>query len=345
MIRVLIVDDSAIVRKILSSELNRCPDIEVIGAAMDPYIARDKIVRLKPDVITLDIEMPRMDGVTFLKKLMKYYPLPTIVVSSLAPEGSETAMEALEAGAVEVMSKPGASYTVGDMSTQLIDRIKAAAEVDMKKVITSKECAATSVDKPSRSRLSMTETTQKIVAIGASTGGTEAIKRILEIYPANGPGALIVQHMPEKFTTTFAARLNQLSGMEVREAVSGDTIRSGLALLAPGNKHMVLRRSGAQYYVKVKDGPLVHHQRPSVDVLFNSVAKYAGRNSVGAILTGMGKDGAKGLLNMKNAGAGTIAQNEKSCIVFGMPKEAIAIGAADYVLHLDSITKKIVSLI
>lgn len=345
MIKVLIVDDSAIVRKILSDELNRSPDIEVVGVAMDPYVARDKIIRLKPDVVTLDIEMPRMDGITFLKKLMKYYPLPIIVVSSLAPEGSETAMEAIEIGAVEVMSKPGAAYTVGDMSTQLIQRIKAAAKVDMKKVMESKNGGSDAAQPKPLKKLAMTKTTQKIVAIGASTGGTEAIKTVLETYPANGPGTLIVQHMPEKFTTTFAERLNQISGMEVREAVSGDTVRPGLALLAPGNKHTVLRRSGAQYYVKVKDGPLVHHQRPSVDVLFNSVARYAGRNAIGAILTGMGKDGAKGMLNMKEAGASTIAQDEKSCIVFGMPREAIMLGAADHVVHISNVAQKIVSLV
>jgi len=341
MVRVLVVDDSAIVRKILSAELSKSPGIEVVGTATDPYAARDKIVRLKPDVVTLDIEMPRMDGITFLRKLMRYHPLPVIVVSSLAPEGSDTAIEALETGAVEVMCKPGAAYTVGDMSMQLVDKIKAAAKASIKKPVPDGKVKQER--KPQR--LSMTRTTENIVAIGASTGGTEAIKKVLATYPANGPGTLVVQHMPENFTRSFAQRLDNLCAIEVREAVDGDTVHSGLALIAPGNKHMVLRRSGAKYYVKIKDGPFVYHQRPSVEVLFNSVAKYAGKNAVGAILTGMGADGAKGLKAMLEAGADTIAQDEKSCVVYGMPKAAADIGAAQYIMPLPLITEKIVSLV
>ncbi len=341
MIRVLVVDDSALVRQILSTELSKSPGIEVIGTAMDPYVARDKIVKLKPDVVTLDIEMPKMDGLTFLRKLMKYYPLPVVVVSSLAPEGGEMAIEALEIGAVEVICKPGAAYTVGDMTAQLVEKIRAAAKADIRKVVSDEKRKVA----PEPPRYSMTRTTEKIVAIGASTGGTEAIKTVLERYPADGPATLIVQHMPEKFTHSFAKRLNDVCACEVREAENNDSIYSGLVLIAPGNKHMVLRRSGAKYYVMIKDGPHVHHQRPSVEVLFNSVAKYAGRNSVGVIMTGMGTDGAVGLKNMLDAGAATIAQDEKSCIVFGMPKAAIDMKAAQYVLPLNSITGKIVDLI
>ncbi len=344
MVKVLIVDDSAVVRNILSAELAKAPGIEVVGVAMDPYVARDKIVRLKPDVVTLDIEMPRMDGLTFLKKLMRYYPIPVIVVSSVAPEGSDTAIEAMELGALDVVSKPGAAYTVGDLSAQLVSKIKAAAKANVNRLAGVTAGAESEKEEQPIVRLSMTRTTEKVVAIGASTGGTEAIKRVLERYPANGPGTLIVQHMPEHFTRSFAQRLNTLCAPEVREAADGDTVHSGLVLIAPGNKHMVLRRSGAQYKVMIKDGPFVHHQRPSVEVLFNSVAEYAGRNAVGAILTGMGADGAKALMNMLEAGADTIAQDEKSCVVYGMPKAAVELGAAQHVLHIDKIAEKIISL-
>lgn len=341
MIKVLVVDDSSLVRQILTKELNRDASIEVVGAATDPYMARDLIVKLRPNIITLDIEMPKMDGLTFLKKLMKYYPLPVIVVSSLAPEGSDMAMEALDIGAVEVMCKPGAAYTVGDMAEKLIEKIKASAFVDIKAM--AKRKLDLSTQKPQR--FAITRTTQKIVAIGASTGGTEAIKEVLLRYPHNGPGTIIVQHMPEKFTTSFANRLNTLCAPNVREAVDGDTVVSGVVLIAPGNKHMVLRRSGAVYYVSVKDGPQVFHQRPSVEVMFKSVAKYAGANAVGAILTGMGKDGAEGLKLMRDSGAPTIAQDEKTCVVYGMPKEAVKVGAAQFVLPLEHITQKIISLV
>ncbi len=342
-IRVLVVDDSAIVRKVFSEELSKEKGIEVVGTAPDPYIARDKIVRLKPDVLTLDIEMPRMDGITFLKKLMRYYPIPVIIVSSLTPTGSQLALEALSIGALEVVSKPSVSYSVGDMSVQLADKIRAVAHVKFDKKGPVAEPAP--IRKAKVSSKALLETTNKIIAIGASTGGTEALKVVLTSMPATAPGILVVQHMPAKFTTSFAERLNGLCEMTVQEARDGDTISNGKVLIAPGNYHMLLKRSGARYYVTVKQGPLVHHQRPSADVLFDSVADYAGANAVGIILTGMGADGAKGLLKMKENGAKTIAQDEKSCVVFGMPKEAIKIGAADTVLPLTSIAEKALSLI
>ncbi len=342
-IKVLIVDDSAIVRKIFTQELSKYPDIEVVGTAPDPYVARDKIVKLKPDVITLDIEMPRMDGITFLRKLMKYYPIPTIVVSSLTRKNSEMALEALEAGAVEVLAKPGGSYSVGDMSIQLAEKIRAASRIKaLPSQMTSK---LKTPNKKGISTLALKKTTHKIIAMGASTGGTEALKVILTQMPANSPGIVIVQHMPPKFTESFAERLNSLCNIEVREAKNGDGVIPGVALIAPGNFHMVLKRSGARYYVEIKDGPLVCYQRPSVDVLFHSVARYAGKNAIGVIMTGMGKDGARGLLEMRKAGARTIAQDEDTCVVFGMPKEAIKLGAVEFVVPLTEIPKTIFKLL
>ena len=337
--RVLVVDDSAVVREIFSRELSRDLGIEVVGTAPDPYVAREKILRLKPDVITLDIEMPRMDGITFLRKLMRYYPLPVIIVSSLTPEGGKLAMEALDAGAVEVMSKPGASYTVGDMSVELIDKIKAAARVKVQKREVT--VLPTTVQKPQKA---LTRTTNKVVAIGASTGGTQAIQKVLSAMPVNAPGIVIVQHMPEHFTRSFADRLNEICAIQVKEAEDGDTVMPGKALIAPGNYHMLLSRSGARYYVRVKSGPLISRHRPSVDVLFKTVASYAGSNAIGVIMTGMGQDGSKGLLEMKNNGAATITQDEASCVVFGMPKEAIALNAADHIVTLDRISQKILEL-
>ncbi|HIJ54994.1 MAG TPA: chemotaxis response regulator protein-glutamate methylesterase [Deltaproteobacteria bacterium] len=334
---VLIVDDSAIVRKVLSEGLSRERGIEVVGTAPDPYVARDKIVKLKPDVITLDIEMPRMDGITFLKKLMKYYPLPVIIVSSLTQRGSKLALEALSNGALEVISKPTGSYSVGDMSVQLADKIKAVFHAKMPS-LNQTEINTVSVRTGTQAR-AMTATTNKIIAIGASTGGTEAIKTVLTGMPHNSPGIVIVQHMPAQFTTSFAERLDSLCAISVKEAEDGESVVNGKALIAPGNYHMLLRRSGARYYVQVKTGAMVHHQRPSVDVLFKSVADYAGQNAVGVILTGMGADGAAGMLKMKEAGARTIAQDEKSCVVFGMPKEAIKMGGAEKVVALNHISQ------
>ncbi len=339
-IKILIVDDSAIVRKIFSDDLSKEGDLEVVGTAPDPFVARDKIVLLKPDVVLLDIEMPRMDGLTFLKKLMHYYPLPVIIVSSLTPQGSKMALEALEYGAVEVLSKPGGPYSVGDMSLQLKDKIRAAVKVRMDRVRNS------GFDSPVEPVVKiLRETTQKVIAIGASTGGTEALKEVLTNLPRNIPGILIVQHMPAQFTKAFAERLNGLCQIDVKEAKDGDSVLNGQALIAPGNFHMVLKRSGAKYYVSVKDGPMVHHQRPAVDVLFNSMAQYAGPNAIGVILTGMGSDGAQGMLKMKQAGARTIAQDEESCVVFGMPKEAIKLNAVDRVIPLGKVSNEIIQMI
>ncbi|MDR2578598.1 MAG: chemotaxis response regulator protein-glutamate methylesterase [Chitinispirillales bacterium] len=335
-IKVLVVDDSAVVRQILTREFSKDRELEVVGTAPDPYVARDKILQLKPDVITLDVEMPRMDGVTFLRKLMKHHPLPVIIVSSLTAAGSELALEALNCGAVDVMCKPGTAYSVGDMSELLIQKIKGAAMVDMRKRAAIIKERAESSPQPIVRR-AMTRTTNKIIAIGASTGGTEAIKDVLMEFGAGAPGTVIVQHMPEFFTKSFAERLNSLCEIEVKEAEHGDRVIPGRALLAPGNRHMVLKRSGAQYLVELKDGPLVFHQRPAVEILFNSVAMYAGKNAVGMVLTGMGKDGAKGLLAMKEAGAHTIVQDEASSVVWGMPGEAYKVGAACVVLPLKKI--------
>lgn len=338
-IKVLVVDDSAVVRKVFKEELSKERDIEVVGTAPDPYVARDKIVNLKPDVVTLDIEMPRMDGLTFLRKLMAYYPLPVIIVSSLTREGSKLAMDALSLGALEVISKPSGAYSVGEMSLQLADKIRAVASVRVK---TKKDGQENVQEKPIQAML---KTTNKMIAIGASTGGTEALKVVLTAMPPNAPGILVVQHMPAQFTASFAERLNELCALTVREAGDGDSLVNGLALIAPGNFHMLLRRSGARYYVEVKKGPMVHHQRPSVDVLLHSVAGQAGSNAVGAVLTGMGADGAAGLLKMREAGARTVAQDEKSCVVFGMPREAMRLGAAEKVVPLDRMAKSLLDLV
>lgn len=337
-IKVLIVDDSAIVRKIFSEELAKYADIEVVGAAPDPFVARDKIVALKPDVITLDIEMPRMDGLTFLRKMMKHYPLPIIIVSSLTPKGGKLTLEAMENGAVDVIAKPGSSYSVGDMSAQLVEKIRAAAWAKVVK----RDAAGAGAEAPLKA---LAQTSNKVIAIGASTGGTEALKRVLTPLPANAPGIVVVQHMPANFTTSFAERLDSLCQMTVREARDNDSVVPGTVLIAPGNFHMIFRRSGARYYVEVKSGPMVHHQRPAVDILFRSTAKYAGANAIGVLLTGMGADGAEGLLELKRAGAGTIAQDEHSCVVFGMPKEAIKLGAADRVLPLEQIPTEMMRMV
>ncbi len=341
MIKVIIVDDSAVVRKIFKMELAKTPDIEIIGDAPDPFVARDMIVQLKPDVITLDVEMPRMDGITFLSKLMKFYPLPVIIVSSLTPKGSKIAMQALGLGAVEVMAKPGSSFTVGQMSEQLIEKIRAASTVDIKKIIRLREQRTSGDNIKIVSSLSLKQTTNKIIALGASTGGTEALRFVLSHMPKATPGIVVVQHMPPLFTKSYAEQVNSISQLVVKEASDGDPVLPGTALIAPGNFHIILTRSGARYIVRITDGPLVNHQRPAVDILFNSAAKYAGANAVGAIFTGMGKDGADGLLKMKQAGAKTIAQNKESCVVFGMPAEAIAMGAADIILPLGEIPAKL----
>ena len=333
-IKVLIVDDSAVVRQILSRQLSRDPNITVVGTAPDPFVARDKILDLNPDVLTLDVEMPRMDGISFLRKLMVYRPMPVIVLSSLTQQGTETALQAMEAGAVEVLCKPSSAYSVDEMGQMLIAKIKLASRARIH---------ATTV-KTAVAPLSMAATTDKILAIGASTGGVQALTEVLTAFPRNAPGTVIVQHMPANFTSSFASRLNAQCQVEIREAADGDSVTPGRVLIAPGGFHTTLRRSGARYYVEVKDGPQVHHQKPAVDVLFKSVAHYAGANAVGAILTGMGADGAEGLLAMRKAGAATIAQDEKSCIVFGMPMEAIKLGAAEQILPLDAVAPAMMKL-
>jgi two-component system, chemotaxis family, protein-glutamate methylesterase/glutaminase len=338
MIKVIIVDDSALVRKILTDELSQYEDIKIVDTAMDPYIARDKIVKHRPDVITLDLEMPRMDGLSFLEKLMHYYPMPVVILSSLAPKNSENALRALELGAVEVICKPGSAYSTHDVARQLVHAIRLAATARVKPVpINPRPSEVRTISKL------LTETTHKVIAIGASTGGTKAIEVVLSTMPVDSPGIVIVQHMPEHFTTTFAERLNTVSPIEVREAKDNDSVIPGLALIAPGNRHMVLQRSGAKYLVKIKEGPRVHFQRPSVDVLFQSVAQHAGENALGVLLTGMGADGAKGLLNMAESGAYTFAQDEETSVVFGMPKEAIKLGAVEEVVSLNNMAQAIVN--
>jgi two-component system chemotaxis response regulator CheB len=337
----MIVDDSAVVRQVFTQQLSiDGSGIEVVGAAPDPFAARDKLVTLKPDVLLLDIEMPRMDGLQFLEKIMHHFPMPVIMISSLTPRGSDMALKALELGAVEVMCKPNASYDVGDMAADLIEKIHAVSKVkplNLKRKVLGQA-------KSAPSRLSNCRTTHGIIAIGSSTGGTEALKDIFEVLPPSCPGIVITQHMPEHFTKSFADRLNQISAVEVREACHGDEVVPHTALLAPGGKHMRLRRNGARFVVDIIDGPLVSRHRPSVDVLFKSVAKHAGTNAVGVMLTGMGSDGAKGMLAMKEAGSINIAQDEASCVVFGMPKEAISIGAVDHIVPLRDIAKKMLQL-
>lgn len=331
--KVLIVDDSAIVRRLFKSELSKCDDIEVVGAAPDPYVAREMIQQFSPDVITLDIEMPRMDGITFLKKLMQHHPIPTIIVSSLTKRGSELAMEAIDFGAVEVLNKPKAAYEVGELTSILADKVRAAAMVKVNKLIAPKSGKR-------KKKLSLTDRTEKIIAIGASTGGTKAIEAVLKRLPSNSPGIVIVQHMPEHFTKTFADRLSNVCDINVVEAQEGMSVIPGQALIAPGNFHMLLKRSGARYFVSINDGPRVNRHKPSVDVLFNSTSKNAGANAVGVLLTGMGNDGAKGLKTMHDNGSFTIAQDEKTSVVYGMPKEAVKLGAADIELPLDEVAEK-----
>jgi two-component system chemotaxis response regulator CheB len=330
MIRVLIVDDSAVVRKILTEELSKQDDIEVVGSAVDPYVARDKIIKLRPDVLTLDVEMPRMDGLSFLAKLMQHYPLPVVIVSSITPKNSQMALRALSLGAVEVICKPGSQFSVPEVTGKLARAIRAAAAARLPTL--HEMSTASAVLQPSA--CTQISAPDKIVAIGASTGGTRAIEQVLSAMPANAPGTVIVQHMPEHFTAAFAKRLNQVCQMEVREAQDCDPVLPGVALVAPGHLHMLLYKQSAGYSVRLKHGPPVHHQRPSVDVLFQSVARHAGRCAIGVILTGMGADGAKGLLDMRQSGAYTLAEHEMSCVVFGMPREAIKLGAVDDVVPL-----------
>jgi two-component system chemotaxis response regulator CheB len=346
-IRVLIVDDSSVVRQTLTEILSSDPEIEVIGTAGDPYVAADRIAENVPDVITLDIEMPRMDGLTFLKKLMSQHPIPVVICSSLAEEGALSTLKALEYGAVDIITKPklGTRQFLEESRVVLCESVKAAAAARLRPLgpIHTVEPKLTADAVLSPATRAMVETTEKVVVVGASTGGTEALKTFLEALPEDCPGIVIVQHMPELFTRAFANRLDSLCAVSVKEAETNDTVIRGRALIAPGNHHMLLKRSGARYYVEIKDGPLVCRHRPSVDVLFRSAARYAGQNAVGVIMTGMGDDGARGMLEMMQAGAYTIAQDEATCVVFGMPKEAIRMNGVSKVLPLRAIAGGILS--
>lgn len=346
-IRVVTVDDSALMRQVLAQLLSKDPDIEVVGSAPDPYIAREKIKALNPDVITLDVEMPKMDGLTFLEKLMRGRPMPVVMVSSLTEAGCQTTLRALELGAVDFISKPKIDLREGmeDLADDLIAKVKAAAVAKIRGVPTSPAGTSQATGPRPVAHLSsaMIKTTDTIIAIGSSTGGTEAVKEVLEVLPPNTPPILITQHMPERFTKTWADRMNQLCRISVKEAEDGDSVLPGHALVAPGSYHMALVRSGARYSVRIHQEPPVNRHRPSVDVLFDSVAQYAGGNAVGVILTGMGGDGAKGMLAMKQAGAYTIAQDEASCVVFGMPKEAIKLGGVDKIIPLGEIASAVLT--
>ena len=349
-IRVLIVDASPVIRQTLTAILTSDPDIEVIGAAADPYIAARRIQKEVPDVIILDVDMPRMDGITFLRKLMSQRPLPVVMCSSMMDGGSQTLMEALDAGAVDVIPKPevGSREFLLESRVRVCDVVKAAA---VARVHLSPRSARAHQPKltadailPPPTKWVSAKTTEKVVLIGASTGGTESLRVVLETLPVDSPGAVIVQHMPEMFTANFARRLDSLCAISVKEAQSGDAVTQGQVLIAPGNKHLLLQRSGSRYVVEVKEGPLVSRHRPSVDVLFRSAARSAGGNAVGVIMTGMGDDGAQGLLEMRRNGAYTIAEDESTCVVFGMPKEAIARGGAMAVVPLGRIAGEIMRL-
>ena len=351
-IKVLIVDDSAVVRQTLEKVLSSDREIEVVGTAPDPYAAAKKMKTLVPDVITLDVEMPRMDGITFLKKIMSQHPIPVVICSSLTGKGSETALKALEYGAVEIIHKPlvGTKQFIEESNILICDVVKAAALTKKKpnprtaKIIEPSKKLTADVILQKADKKAMVQTTERVVVVGASTGGTEALRVFLEALPYNSPGIVVVQHMPENFTTAFAGRLNDICQVSVKEAANNDSVLPGHVLIAPGNKHTLLKRSGARYYVEVKDGPLVSRHRPSVDVLFRSASRYAGKNVCGVILTGMGDDGAKGMLEMKETGAINIAQDEATCVVFGMPNEAIKAGGVDQVLPLQAIAGKVIQV-
>ena len=351
-IKVLIVDDSALVRQTLYDILSSDPEIEVVGTAADPILAAERMRTVIPDVITLDVEMPRMDGLTFLQKLMSQHPIPVVMCSSLAESGSETALKALEYGAVDIITKPkmGTKQCIEESRVRICDAVKGAAAARLgplramrtMKEVSPKYTADVIMEKPNAK--AMIQTTEKVVVVGASTGGTEALKVFLEMLPEDTPGIVIVQHMPENFTAAFAKRLDSICRITVKEAKDNDTVVRGRALIAPGNHHVLLKRSGARYYVEIKDGPLVSRHRPSVDVLFRSSARYAGKNAVGVIMTGMGDDGARGMKEMFDAGAVTIAQDEATCVVYGMPHEAVKQGGVNKVMPLQNIAFEILRL-
>ncbi|MCC8180426.1 MAG: chemotaxis response regulator protein-glutamate methylesterase [Planctomycetes bacterium] len=350
-IKVLVVDDSPVVRNILTRELGKDSSIEVIGSAPDAFVARDKIVALRPDVITLDIEMPKMDGLTFLRKLMEWFPIPVIIVSGLTPKGCSLSLEALEIGAVDVIEKPALTNerALADFSTRLIDQVKAASLVRFRKTDAGAAAARSrppvqlGAPKPSGRRLG--KKTNKIIAIGASTGGTEALKTVLEKMPVDCPPIMIVQHMPGTFTKAFAERLNRQTPIEVLEATDGMEVKQGRAIIGNGNLHLLIRKGPGKWIAETRDGPLVCRHKPSVEVLFNSFAKHVGSNAIGVMLTGMGRDGADAMKNMRDAGAKNIAQDEKSCVVFGMPKEAIKTGAVERIVPLDMVTDAVLSFL
>jgi two-component system, chemotaxis family, protein-glutamate methylesterase/glutaminase len=346
-IKVMIVDDSAVLRQVLSAVFEKEGGIEVIGVAADPVFAIEKMNKEWPDVLILDVEMPRMDGITFLKKIMAERPTPVVICSTLTEKGATTTMQALAAGAVGIVTKPkiGLKSYLQESSENLVNAVRAAAHANVKHLRSSPPVTVApklSADAilPAASH-AMAETTQTVVAIGTSTGGTQALETVLTALPRVSPGIVIVQHMPEKFTEAFARRLDDICQISVVEASHGDRVLPGRALIAPGGRHMMIKRSGAQYYVDVVDGPLVSRHRPSVDVLFRSMAKFAGKNALGIIMTGMGDDGAKGLLEMHQMGARTIAQDEESCVVYGMPKEAVKLGAVDKIVSLEQIASEI----
>lgn len=339
--RILIVDDSALMRQLLAETLGAAPDLEVVGTAADPYVAWERIKQLEPDVITLDVEMPRMDGLTFLERLMHLRPMPVLMVSSLTEQGCATTLRALELGAVDFVTKPQVDMREGTiaLADELQEKVRVAARSRVRTPVARRSPAGSVTATPPRfaAPRPMLRTTNRIIAIGASTGGTEALREVLEVMPPDAPPIIMVQHMPEGFTTSFAARLDSLCQIAVREARDGDRLQPGLALLAPGNHHVSITRSGATYVVNVSMGAPVNRHRPSVDVLFSSCARAAGANAVGVILTGMGDDGARGMAEMRKAGAHTVAQNEQTCVVFGMPRAAIEHGGVIDVRALQDI--------
>ncbi len=341
-IKVLVIDDSALARKILTSGLARDPEIEVVGSAPDVYVARDKIVYDKPDVLTLDVEMPRMDGVEFLRRLMPQYPVPVVMVSALTAPGAQVTLEALDNGAIDFVLKPSTSFgnKLEDMIDELLQKIKVASTVDVSRW---RNKVRAEVKRPKQAVLH--GTTDKVIGIGASTGGTVALKTVIEAFPPDMPGTVIVQHMPPKFTKMFADKLNSISKVEVKEAEDHDRVMKGRVLIAPGGKQMSVIRSGGRYVVRVKDGEKVNGHAPSVDVLFDSIAENVGVNSIGVLLTGMGRDGAEGMARMRATGARTIAQDERTCVVFGMPKEAYEMGAAERLVAIDDVTIEVVRLL
>ena len=351
-ITVLIVDDSAVMRQVATAMLGQDPEIRVIGTAADPIFAQEKLRKEWPDVIVLDVEMPRMDGISFLRQIMQQRPTPVVICSTLTTAGANTTMEALAAGAVSIMAKPtvGLKSFITESANELVQAVKAAARANVRLLHSSPAAPINPAPKLSADAVlaatpasAMSRTTERVVAIGTSTGGTQALEVVLRGLPANAPGMVIVQHMPERFTAAFAARLNQICTVEVLEGKTGDRIIPGRAIIAPGGKHLLLRRNGAQYQVEVRDGPLVNRHRPSVDVLFRSVAQFAGRNAMGVIMTGMGDDGARGMKEMHDAGARTVAQDEASSVVYGMPREAVRLGGVDKSLPLSDIARAIMA--